>query len=174
MVRDGYPPPLEQIPTFADFFFVFLFQNENGFWQLGRYQWCIFFLCSFGYFLDLCWAQAFGLISGQIQQELGIADARIGDIFTAFSAGLTVGAFAWGLLVDIIGRKWCFNITCLIASVFGLIFAAPSNFGALCFICALIGLGVGGNIPIDATITLEFLPTVSLHSAVIFLRNRES
>ncbi|GAA6001454.1 hypothetical protein JCM5350_000050, partial [Sporobolomyces pararoseus] len=133
--------------------------NENGFWQLGRYQWCIFFLCSFGYFLDLCWAQAFGLISGQIQQELGIADARIGDIFTAFSAGLTVGAFAWGLLVDIIGRKWCFNITCLIASVFGLIFAAPSNFGALCFICALIGLGVGGNIPIDATITLEFLPT---------------
>lgn len=133
--------------------------NEHGFWKLGRYQWCVFFLCGFGYFLDLCWAQAFGLISGQIQQELGISDARIGDIFTAFSAGLTVGAFAWGLLVDIIGRKWCFNITCLIASVFGLIFAAPSNFGALCFICALIGLGVGGNIPIDATITLEFLPT---------------
>lgn len=70
----------------------------------------------------------------------------------------------WGLLVDIIGRKWCFNITCLLASVFGLIFAAPSNFGALCFICALIGLGVGGNIPIDATITLEFLPTVSVSS----------
>ncbi|GAA5909478.1 uncharacterized protein JCM6883_003959 [Sporobolomyces salmoneus] len=133
--------------------------NEHGFWKLGKYQWCIFFLCGFGYFLDLCWAQAFGLISGQIQQELGIADARIGDIFTAFSAGLTVGAFTWGLLVDIIGRKWCFNITCLLASVFGLIFAAPSNFGALCFICALIGLGVGGNIPIDATITLEFLPT---------------
>ncbi|GAA5846082.1 hypothetical protein JCM3766R1_001361 [Sporobolomyces carnicolor] len=133
--------------------------NEHGFWKLGRYQWCIFFLCGFGYFLDLCWAQAFGLIAGQIQQELGVADARIGDIFTAFSAGLTVGAFTWGLLVDIIGRKWCFNITCLLASVFGLIFAAPSNFGALCFICALVGLGVGGNIPIDATITLEFLPT---------------
>ncbi|GAA5872979.1 hypothetical protein JCM16303_006899 [Sporobolomyces ruberrimus] len=133
--------------------------NEHGFWKLGRYQWGIFFLCGFGYFLDLCWAQAFGLISGQIQQELGVSDARIGDIFTAFSAGLTVGAFMWGLLVDIIGRKWCFNITCLLASVFGLIFAAPSNFGALCFICALIGLGVGGNIPIDATITLEFLPT---------------
>ena len=119
-------------------------------------------------------------------QELGVSDARIGDIFTAFSAGLSeplltfsqkvvlkltssaslhstaVGAFMWGLLVDIIGRRWCFNITCLIASVFGLIFAAPSNFGALCFLCALIGLGVGGNIPIDATITLEFLPTVSI------------
>ncbi|GAA6059099.1 hypothetical protein JCM10212_002070 [Sporobolomyces blumeae] len=128
--------------------------NEYGFWKLGRYQ-----LCGFGYFLDLCWAQAFGLIAGAIQQELDVADNRIGDIFTAFSAGLTVGAFFWGLMVDIIGRRWAFNMTCLIASVFGLIFAAPSNFGGLCAICAFIGFGVGGNIPIDATITLEFLPT---------------
>ncbi|GAA6015868.1 hypothetical protein JCM11491_007218 [Sporobolomyces phaffii] len=133
--------------------------NQHGFWKLGRYQWCIFFLCGFGYFLDLVWAQAFGLIAGQIQQELGISSSRIGDIFTAFSAGLTVGAFCWGLSVDIIGRKWCFNITCAIASVAGLLFAAPSNFGALCFLISIVGFGVGGNIPIDATITLEFLPT---------------
>jgi MFS family permease len=79
----------------------------------------------------------------------------------------------WGLLVDIIGRKWCFNITCLIASVFGLIFAAPSNFGGLCFICAMIGLGVGGNIPIDATITLEFLPTVRIGDRPIGIAKAE-
>jgi len=29
---------------------------------MGRYQWSIFLLCGFGYFLDLLWAQAFGLI----------------------------------------------------------------------------------------------------------------
>lgn len=39
---------------------------------MGRYQWYLFFLCGFGYFLDLCWAQAFGLVSSAIQQELGI------------------------------------------------------------------------------------------------------
>lgn len=33
--------------------------------------------------------------------------------------GLTVGAFFFGLLVDIIGRKWAFNLTCLITCVFG-------------------------------------------------------
>jgi hypothetical protein len=49
------------------------------------------------------------------------------------------------LLCDIIGRRWCFNITCLIASVFGLIFAAPSNYGGICFITACIGFGVGGR-----------------------------
>ncbi len=31
-------------------------------------------------------------------------DAQLGNIFTAFSAGLTAGAFVWGVLVDIIGK----------------------------------------------------------------------
>ncbi|BGP28095.1 MFS transporter, sugar transporter [Rhodotorula toruloides] len=128
--------------------------NRASFWKLGRYQ-----LCGFGYFLDLCWAQAFGLVSGALQQELGVPNNRIGDLSTAFSAGMTVGALFWGLAVDIIGRRWAFNMTCLISSVFGLLFASPNNFGALCFFASMIGLGVGGNIPIDATITLEFLPT---------------
>lgn len=29
----------------------------------GRYQICIWFLCGFGYFLDLAWAQGVGLIA---------------------------------------------------------------------------------------------------------------
>lgn len=36
-----------------------------------------------------------------------------------FSAGLTVGAFVWGLLVDIIGRRWAFNLTVGIVAAFG-------------------------------------------------------
>ncbi|KAL7422519.1 hypothetical protein Q5752_003167 [Cryptotrichosporon argae] len=126
---------------------------------MGRYQWSIFFLCGFGYFLDLAWSQVTGLVAAAVQQELGISDSNIGNLSVAFNTGLTIGAFAWGLLVDVYGRRWCFNLTCLIASVFGFMFAAPSNFHAICLFNALIGLGVGGNIPIDATITMEFLPT---------------
>ena len=38
---------------------------------MGKYQWYIFFLCGFGYLLDLLYAQAFGLIEPAIQQEFG-------------------------------------------------------------------------------------------------------
>lgn len=38
---------------------------------MGKYQWWIFFLCGFGYFLDLMWAQAFGLVATPLQNELG-------------------------------------------------------------------------------------------------------
>lgn len=87
---------------------------------MGRYQWCIWFLCGFGYFLDLAWAQGVGLGASAIFQEFGVPAARQGDIFACANAGLAVGALTFGLLVDIIGRKWAFNLTCLICSVFGL------------------------------------------------------
>jgi hypothetical protein len=73
----------------------------------------------------------------------GGKEKDIGDLSTAFNTGLTIGAFTWGLLVDILGvsplhqsdyhlltdkRKWCFNITCIFASVFGFLFAGKSSF----------------------------------------------
>jgi MFS family permease len=125
---------------------------------MGRYQWMIFGLCGFGYMLDLLWAQAFGLVVSPLQQELGFSDGEVGNIFSAFAAGLTAGAFVWGVLVDIIGRQWAFNFTVLFSSVFGLCLGTPSNYNAILVLTAFVGFGVGGNIPIDTTITLEFLP----------------
>ncbi|KAG9206449.1 hypothetical protein G6514_003280 [Epicoccum nigrum] len=126
---------------------------------LGKYQICIWFLCGFGYFLDLAWSQGVGLVSTAIYQEMGVPDGQTGTIFTAANAGLAIGALGFGLAVDVIGRKWAFNLTCLITSIFGLILAAPKyNYAAICGIYFLASLGLGGNIPIDATIALEFLP----------------
>jgi hypothetical protein len=88
---------------------------------LGRYQICIWFLCGFGYFLDLAWAQGVGLIASAIYQEMNVAPEHTGDIFAIANAGLAVGALGFGLAVDVIGRKWAFNLTCLITSIFGLL-----------------------------------------------------
>ncbi|CBQ70176.1 conserved hypothetical protein [Sporisorium reilianum SRZ2] len=127
---------------------------------MGRYQVCIWFLCGCGYFIDLLWAQALGLIVTQVAYEF---DAQIhgatGPLQTAFSTGLTVGAFFFGFAVDVVGRRWSFYLTTLIASVFGIASGGARTFDTLCILAAFIGFGIGGNIPIDATITLEFLPT---------------
>lgn len=94
---------------------------------LGRYQICIWFLCGFGYFLDLAWSQGVGLAATAIYQEMNVPDGQTGKIYSLANAGLAVGAFSWGILVDIIGRKWAFNLTCLITSVFGLILVCSSS-----------------------------------------------
>ncbi|KAL6710056.1 hypothetical protein ACN47E_009847 [Coniothyrium glycines] len=135
-----------------------LINREIDLMGMGRYQWSLWALCGFGYLIDLMWAQAFGLFLSPLQQELGFGPDQTGKLSTAFSVGLTGGAFAWGILVDIIGRKWAFNLTVLVASTFGPCIGIPSTFNAILILTALTGFGVGGNIPIDTTITLEYTP----------------
>ncbi|KAG6035473.1 hypothetical protein E4U41_006076 [Claviceps citrina] len=125
---------------------------------MGRYQWYIWVLCGFGYFLDLLWAQAFGLVLSPVQQEMGFGDSQSGRISTSFNAGLTAGALFWGLMSDVVGRRWAFNLTCLFTSAFGLCLGFSNNYTTLLVITAFVGFGVGGNIPVDGAILLEFIP----------------
>ncbi|KAK4547243.1 hypothetical protein LTR36_000898 [Oleoguttula mirabilis] len=129
--------------------------DSNG---MGRYQWYIWGLCGFGYMLDLLWAQAFGLVLSPLEQELGFPGNKSGNISVAFSSGLTAGAFVWGVLVDIVGRRWAFNLTCLISAAFGLGLGGCNSYNAFLVVTAFVGFGIGGNIPIDTTICLEFIP----------------
>lgn len=43
---------------------------------MGKYQWYIFFLCGFGYLVDLLYAQAFGLVEPAMQQEFGFGSSK--------------------------------------------------------------------------------------------------
>lgn len=83
---------------------------------MGKYQWYVWGLCGFGYMLDLLWAQAFGLVLSPLQQELGFGNSESGNISTSFNAGLTAGAFVWGLLSDIIGMTSLVKLSTLSAA----------------------------------------------------------
>lgn len=125
---------------------------------MGRYQWFLWGLAGFGYFLDLLWAEAFGLVLSPLQQEFGFASSKTSNISVCFSAGLTAGAAFWGIMVDIIGRRWAFNLTVLLASIFGLALGGSNDYTTFLVLTAFVGLGIGGNIPIDTTLVLEFIP----------------
>lgn len=51
--------------------------------------------------------------------------------------------------------------------MFGLCLAAPNNYNGVLVLTAFVGFGVGGNIPIDTTICLEFLPQVYIATNVV-------
>lgn len=55
-------------------------------------------------------------------------------------------------VADFIGRRLAFNITLLISAVAGLVGAGSPNFAAIATFCACIGLGTGGNQPVDSAI----------------------
>lgn len=90
-----------------------LINREIDAMGMGRYQWYIWGLCGFGYFLDLLWAHAFGMVLSPLQQELGFGNNQSGNISTSFNAGLTAGAFFWGFLSDLTGIETFFGLVSL-------------------------------------------------------------
>ena len=64
----------------------------------------------------------------------------------ASNIGLFVGAVIWGIGCDIWGRRWSFNVTLLIAGIFGLAAGGSANFVTLASLLAVLGIGVGGKI----------------------------
>ena len=77
----------------------------------------------------------------------------------ALYVNLIVGAAFWGLGADLMGRRLAFNLTLLVASVFGIAAGGGLNFTATASLVSRIsGLGTGGNLPVDGAIFLEFVP----------------
>jgi MFS family permease len=59
---------------------------------------------------------------------------------------------------DIIGRRFAFNTSLFICSVFAIVAGASPNWYALGTFTALTAFGAGGNLVLDTTVFLEFLP----------------
>ena len=80
---------------------------------------------------------------------------------SAAFVGLCVGASFWGIASDVIGRRLAFNATLFLAGVFGLAVGGAPNWVGACALYACLGFGVGGNLPVDGALFLEFLPFAS-------------
>ena len=50
--------------------------------------------------------------------------------------------------------RWSFNVTLLIAGVFGLASGGSNSFVTLASLLAVLGIGVGGNLPVDSAVFL--------------------
>ncbi len=123
---------------------------------MGWYQWQLFVVVGFGWASDNLWPIVTSLILPAVASEFKPSKPPL--LSLSQNVGLLAGAIFWGFGCDIFGRRWAFNLTIGITSVFGLIAAGSPNFAAIGVFAALWSVGVGGNLPVDSAIFLEFLP----------------
>ncbi|KAK5661549.1 hypothetical protein OQA88_11457 [Cercophora sp. LCS_1] len=128
---------------------------------MGRYNWQLFVLCGFGWFADNLWMQGVSLTLPSLSAEFGVSEKSVRYTTSSLFVGLCLGSFFWGIGSDIMGRRIAFNVTLLITSVFGIASAYASSWGGVCVLYAAMGFGVGGNLPVDGALFLEFLPDAS-------------
>ncbi|KAK9852547.1 hypothetical protein MYU51_008423 [Penicillium brevicompactum] len=128
---------------------------------MGRYQWQLFFLCGFGWTADNLWLQGVALTLTPISYEFGISETGVRFTTCALFLGLCLGASFWGVASDIVGRRLAFNTTLFLAGAFGLASGGGPSWIGTCALFSCLGLGVGGNLPVDGALFLEFLPFIS-------------
>ncbi|KAI0020822.1 transporter [Xylariomycetidae sp. FL0641] len=125
---------------------------------MGWYQWQLFAVVGFGWASDNLWPIVTSLILTPVGAEFGRTSRQLPLLSLAQNLGLLAGAVFWGFGCDVFGRRWAFNLTLGLTAVWGLVGAAAPSFAALGAFAALWSFGVGGNLPVDSAVFLEFLP----------------
>uniref|UniRef100_A0A8H7NGA2 Major facilitator superfamily (MFS) profile domain-containing protein n=1 Tax=Bionectria ochroleuca TaxID=29856 RepID=A0A8H7NGA2_BIOOC len=100
---------------------------------MGTYNWQLFVLCGFGWFADNLWLQGASLTLPSLSAEFGVSEKTVRYTTSALFVGLALGSFSWGIGSDYVGRRVPFNVTLLIASVFGIATAYQQSWGAFAF-----------------------------------------
>ncbi|KAK3386630.1 major facilitator superfamily domain-containing protein [Podospora didyma] len=132
---------------------------NNAIDQLGwtPYHTKLFFLNGFGYAVDSLILLLQSVVAGPAFREFG----RVGyerALTISVYVGMLVGALFWGISADMVGRRFAFNVSLLICSAAAIIAGAMPNWASLGFFVALIGFGGGGNLILDTTVFLEYVP----------------
>lgn len=93
-----------------------------------------------------------------ISKEFGISTTHVRFTSLSLTLGLCLGALCWGVSADIIGRRPAFNLTLMITGIFGCVVGAGRSWITVCGLYSALGFGIGGNLPVDGALFLEFLP----------------
>ena len=72
---------------------------------------------------------------------------------------MLLGALFWGMSGDIIGRRFAFNVSLFLCSTFTIVAGSAPNWAALAVFIAGLGFGGGGNLILDTTVFIEYLPS---------------
>lgn len=114
-------------------------------------------LTGYGFAVDSLAAFLQSVTAGQAFKEIGHGGYPTAPTMSLY-AGLLIGALFWGFSADMIGRRIAFNTTLIIAAIATIVAGAAPNWAFFCAFVAILGFGAGGNLVLDPTVMLEFVP----------------
>lgn len=133
----------------------------------------IVFLCFLVAIFEGLDIQSMGVAAPALALAFGLTPAQLGQVMSASTLGLMLGAAAGGWLSDWLGRKGVLLLSMAVLSAFSLATVASPGYAALRIVRVLAGLGLGGAFPNLIAIVAECSParkrTIALASMYIGL-----
>src|SRR6202451_1996034 len=121
-----------------------------------RFQWKIMFVSGMGFFADAYDLFVIGIVVVLLKPEWGLSTTQVSLLNSVTLAASAVGAIVFGRIADILGRKKIYGYEVLILAIGALASAFAPNFWFLIICRAILGVGIGGDYPVSATIMSEY------------------
>ena len=125
----------------------------------GRYQVWLLCLCGAGWAADILDVQAVAYLIPALISDWGETRANLGLAASFTFVGMLLGSLFWGVVSDRFGRRPAFMLTSLCAGVAGMLASTSHNVSVLVLWRLLQGFGLGGNLAVDFSLFMEFVPT---------------
>ncbi len=125
---------------------------------VGSFQYKLLLVTGLGWLFDSMDTGLISFILPILAKEWSLTPAQVGWIGSVGLIGMALGAVLAGTLADRIGRKKVFTITVLLYSLSTGMCALAWSYESLLFFRFLVGFGLGGELPVAATLMSEYAP----------------
>jgi PHS family inorganic phosphate transporter-like MFS transporter len=123
---------------------------------LSRFHLRAVFVSGMGFFTDAYDLFVIGIVSTLLKSEWHLDTGRLALLNATMLGAAFVGAFVFGRIADVAGRKRVYWLVAAIMVVAALGSALSPSYWVLIGFRVLLGLGVGGDYPVSAVLMTEY------------------
>ncbi|CAK9229261.1 unnamed protein product [Sphagnum troendelagicum] len=131
--------------------------KEVGF---GPYQGWLLAYAGMSWVAEAMEMMLLSFVGPAVQTEWGLSSRQESLIASIVFVGMMIGAYSWGILSDLKGRRFGFFATAVLTFVAGLASAASPNYLSLLLLRGFVGIGLGGG-PVISAWFMEFVPSAN-------------
>jgi putative MFS transporter len=138
---------------------------------LNRFHWRLLMLSGLGWMFDAMDVLMLSFLLAPIRAEFKLDATGVGLVASATFVGMFFGAAVAGRLADRYGRRTVFTATLVIFSIGSALSALAPTFETLLAARVIAGLGLGGELPVVATLVSELSPRAQRGRMIVLLES---
>jgi MFS transporter, PHS family, inorganic phosphate transporter len=116
----------------------------------------IMFISGMGFFTDAYDLFVIGIVVSLLKPEWNLSTSQVSWLNSSTLLASAVGAIVFGRVADMLGRKRIYGFEVLILAIGALASAFAPNYTFLLVCRVVLGIGIGGDYPVSATIMSEY------------------
>ena len=138
---------------------------------LGRFHLNLLLLSGLGWLFDAMDTGLMSFVLARLKTVWDLTPLEISWLGGASMFGMLLGGALAGTLADRYGRRKVFQVTLLIFSIATGLCGLSWGFASLLFLRLVVGIGLGGELPVAASLVSEFAPAKHRGRLVVLLES---